>query len=171
MHRPPPPPPQKKKKKKWNTQSCVIRHIALYTLFVCKSQPWNAWSADQREIISRTNDPRGSPDRKVHGANMRPIWGRQDPGGPHVGPMNFSIWEIIKIRSEILSPVFIFLSLQPDTYSMFLYDALISWAQLATELMGNQTTPNATSVIRNGTLMFDSIRNRQFEGRSYIHSW
>ena len=29
------------------------------------------------------------PDSKVHGANMGPIWGRQDPGGPHVGPMNF----------------------------------------------------------------------------------
>ena len=28
-----------------------------------------------------------SPDSKVHGANMGPIWGRQDPGGPHVGPM------------------------------------------------------------------------------------
>ena len=28
------------------------------------------------------------PDSKVHGANMGPIWGRQDPGGPHVGPMN-----------------------------------------------------------------------------------
>ena len=25
------------------------------------------------------------PDSKVHGANMGPIWGRQDPGGPHVG--------------------------------------------------------------------------------------
>ena len=34
-----------------------------------------------------------SPDSKVHGANMGPIWGRQDPGGPHVGPMNFAIWE------------------------------------------------------------------------------
>ena len=33
-----------------------------------------------------------SPDSKVHGANMEPIWGRQDPGGPHVGPMNFAIW-------------------------------------------------------------------------------
>ena len=34
------------------------------------------------------------PDSKVHGANMGPIWGRQDPGGPHVGPMNFAIWDI-----------------------------------------------------------------------------
>ena len=32
------------------------------------------------------------PDSKGHGANMGPIWGRQDPGGPHVGPMNFAIW-------------------------------------------------------------------------------
>ena len=32
------------------------------------------------------------PDSKVHGANMGPIWGRQDPGGLHVGPMNVAIW-------------------------------------------------------------------------------
>ena len=31
------------------------------------------------------------PDSKVHGANMGPIWGRQDPGGTHVGPMNFVV--------------------------------------------------------------------------------
>ena len=30
-------------------------------------------------------------DSKVHGANMGLIWGQQDPGGPHVGPMNFDI--------------------------------------------------------------------------------
>ena len=34
------------------------------------------------------------PDSKVHGANMGSIWGRQDPGGPHVGPMNLAIWGI-----------------------------------------------------------------------------
>ena len=28
------------------------------------------------------------PDSKVHGANMGPTWGRQDPGRPHVGPIN-----------------------------------------------------------------------------------
>ena len=33
------------------------------------------------------------PDSKVHGTNMGPIWGRQGSGGPHVGPMNFAIWE------------------------------------------------------------------------------
>ena len=34
------------------------------------------------------------PDSKVHGSNMGPIWGRQDPGGPHVGPMNFALWNV-----------------------------------------------------------------------------
>ena len=35
------------------------------------------------------------PDSKVHGANMGPIWDRQDPGGPHAGPVNFVIWGIL----------------------------------------------------------------------------
>ena len=37
------------------------------------------------------------PDSKVHGSSMGPIWGRQDPGGPNVGPMNFAIWSVIWI--------------------------------------------------------------------------
>ena len=32
------------------------------------------------------------PDSKVRGAKMGLPWDRQDPGGPHVGPMNFAIW-------------------------------------------------------------------------------
>ena len=36
-----------------------------------------------------------NPDSKVHGANMGLIWGRQDQGEPHVGPMNFAIWEYV----------------------------------------------------------------------------
>ena len=39
------------------------------------------------------------PDSKVRGANMGPIWGRQDPGGPHVGAINFAIWEL-----KVLTP-------------------------------------------------------------------
>ena len=35
------------------------------------------------------------PDSQVHGANMGSIWGRQVPGGPHDGPMNFAIWVVI----------------------------------------------------------------------------
>ena len=32
------------------------------------------------------------PDSKVHATNMGPIWGQQDPDGPHVGPMNLANW-------------------------------------------------------------------------------
>ena len=42
------------------------------------------------------------PDSKVHGTNKGPIWGRQDPGGPHVGPMNFTIWVYIQIQVLLL---------------------------------------------------------------------
>ena len=40
------------------------------------------------------------PDSKVHGANMGPIWGRQDPGGPHGGPKNLTIWDIATAPDE-----------------------------------------------------------------------
>ena len=39
-----------------------------------------------------------TPDNKVHGTNMGPVWGRQDPGGPHVGPMNFAIGDVHKVE-------------------------------------------------------------------------
>ena len=32
------------------------------------------------------------PDTKVQGDNMGIICGLYDPGGPHIGPMNFDIW-------------------------------------------------------------------------------
>ena len=51
------------------------------------------WSPSQITLLCRQSyNMEKVPDSKVHGANMGPIWGRQDPGGPHVGPMNFVIW-------------------------------------------------------------------------------
>ena len=44
--------------------------------------------------ILRPRRQEGYPESKIHGANMGPIWGRQGPGGPHVGHMSFVIWEI-----------------------------------------------------------------------------
>ena len=41
-------------------------------------------------------------DSKVHGANMGPIWARQDPGGPHVGSMNFVIWDNIFLTDVLV---------------------------------------------------------------------
>ena len=40
------------------------------------------------------------PDSMIHGSNMGPIWGRQDPGGSHVGPMNFAIWVIVNLAGN-----------------------------------------------------------------------
>ena len=45
------------------------------------------------DVATMHEQGRTSPDSKLHGANMGPIWGRQDPGGPHFGPMNIAIWE------------------------------------------------------------------------------
>ena len=44
-------------------------------------------------------------DSKVHGANMGPIWGRQDPGGPPAGSMNFAIWADLILKRRHLCPI------------------------------------------------------------------
>ena len=41
--------------------------------------------------------PFNDPDSKVHGANLAPIWGRQDPGGPYVGHMNLAILGVFQV--------------------------------------------------------------------------
>ena len=40
-------------------------------------------------------------------ANMGPIWGRQDPGGPHVVHMNFAVWDMNKPISSLYTSIFI----------------------------------------------------------------
>ena len=42
------------------------------------------------------------PDSKLHGANMGPTWGRQVPGGPHVGPMNLAIRDDFKRSASVV---------------------------------------------------------------------
>ena len=65
---------------------------------------WPLWSQTSwPTLVQIMAACRDNPDSKVHGANMGPIWGRQDPGGPHVGPMNFAIWEGITLSSDDLS--------------------------------------------------------------------
>ena len=49
-----------------------------------------AWSYSSCMIKTRAADDLA--DSKIHGAIMGPIWGRQDSGRPHVGPMNLVIW-------------------------------------------------------------------------------
>ena len=45
------------------------------------------------------------PDSKGHGANMGPIWGQQDPGGSHVGPMNFVTWDVFFFYHCMVCPI------------------------------------------------------------------
>ena len=54
---------------------------------------------DHFQTITNKNKVRTVPDNKVHGANMGPIWGRQDPGGYHVGPIKFAIWDVSLVLS------------------------------------------------------------------------
>ena len=54
-------------------------------------------SMNRRRSINWTTDVpvyRGIPDSKAHDANMGPILGRPDPGGPPVDPINFAIWDV-----------------------------------------------------------------------------
>ena len=52
--------------------------------------PTKADGAEQSgDVVQNT------PDSKAHGANMGPIWGREDPDGPNVGSMNFTTLDMI----------------------------------------------------------------------------
>ena len=53
-------------------------------------QPFSL-SAPLSSCLDALNPP-PTPDNKVYGANMGPTWGRQDPGGSHVGNMSLVIW-------------------------------------------------------------------------------
>ena len=41
-----------------------------------------------------------TPNSKVHGANMGPTWGRQDPGGPQVGHVDPAVWDSVKCSND-----------------------------------------------------------------------
>ena len=63
------------------------------------------------------------PDSKLHGADMGPIWGRQDPGGPHVGLMNFAIWDM---NCECLMNYCLSIANTYDRYIFFFFATVIS---------------------------------------------
>ena len=70
--------------------------------------PWRIWVSKSKELATNDNittitkhskvrsifeEIHCIPDSKINGTNMGPTWGWQDPGGPHVDPMNFAIWD------------------------------------------------------------------------------
>ena len=42
------------------------------------------------------------PDNKVHGASMGPTWVQSAPDGPHIGPMNIAIRDVIPEREGLI---------------------------------------------------------------------
>ena len=55
---------------------------------------------EPRKLESRPRRNIAIPDRKVHGANMGPAWGRQDPGGPHVDHTNLAICDMFMYSAQ-----------------------------------------------------------------------
>ena len=74
-----------------------IRENAIPRTLICGAH-WMWWnspgSTHLREHSLRT---------RVYGANMGPIWIRQDPGGHHVGPRNLVIWADTLLRLSFVS--------------------------------------------------------------------
>ena len=79
----------------WMPQESLVRAVAAhdnttqcdYPIRHCRP----VW--ESRYPDSCPTQRHGNPYSKVHGANMGPILARQDPSGPHVGPMKFATWE------------------------------------------------------------------------------
>ena len=98
------------------------------------------------------------PGSKVHGANMGSIWGRQDPGGPHIGPMNFAIWVCIHIALK----TFIYaVLLKIPCYKW--YDLFPPLTKFSLEKLGLCKYWRATfclGVLRNTKALSDQIRTR-----------
>ena len=67
-----------------NIENIVYYRCAIVDTLAANLQPY--------EILFWEHDKCRPPDNKVHGTNMGPIWVRQDPGGPHVDPMNCALW-------------------------------------------------------------------------------
>ena len=61
----------------------------------------NDWQTFHEGVMTWKHSPHHNGlDSKVRGANMGPIWGRQDPGGPHVGPTILAIWGSICVGTD-----------------------------------------------------------------------
>ena len=115
----------------WVLQSCshwtqivyTMKHIAIQngrarSILARSMEPWNLpWKACTRSEGRhyRSNSSRisgislkfgGIPDRKVHGANTGPIWGRQDPWTLLSGMMHTTIKQIA-ITNGHARPIFV----------------------------------------------------------------
>ena len=66
-------------------------NLLLLTISAFWGSSRSRWAPEGREVSHYVVVIDRFQCSKVPGANIEPIWGRQDPDGPHVGPINFSI--------------------------------------------------------------------------------
>ena len=101
-------------KLKWGIH-CNLREMWICSIGIqiCRQDSWSSvidvWIWNHAPIIhvsvSSIMTARQSlilhnyPIGKVCVANMGPIWGQQDPGGPHIGPMSRAIWVFLLVST------------------------------------------------------------------------
>ena len=79
------------------TEKSVVKSIWAFG-FVCIFLYNNLCTIHGMPVLVPLHD--GNPDSKDHGANMGPTWVLSAPDGPHVGPMNLTIREIIIVQAR-----------------------------------------------------------------------
>ena len=85
----------------WSTSDGGPCFFLSESIFKWGAVTWQGWEGTRMAAPTMATRRHTIPDNKAHRANMGPIWGRQDPGGPHVGPMNFVIWDILWLYIHI----------------------------------------------------------------------
>ena len=85
------------------------------------------------------------PDSKVHEANMGPIWGRQDPGGPHVGPRNFATRDCIWINRGYQGVINIINNLFNVIHNILRYILLLGYCWYISEYKQFEKIPFLTN--------------------------
>ena len=72
-----------------------LKKAVMFSL-ICRlsKQPWGWWFETLSWSLWRQCNV---PDSKFHGVYMGPSWGRQDPGGLHVGHTKLAIWVVFML--------------------------------------------------------------------------
>ena len=81
-----------------HTPSILTEAAEVGVLFIWK------WCSDAY-VRDKQLAKSGTPDSKVHGANMGPTWVLSAPVGPHVGPINLVIRDGIQTAGNVASQI------------------------------------------------------------------
>ena len=101
------------------TQGCALA-TSLHSLAARAGSP-NKATVKPAYLCSHLHDALATiPDNKVHGTNMGPIWGREDPGGSHVGPMNFAIWDCLSLEKRYIQKGFVWITQNDQKRATFI---------------------------------------------------